>query len=127
MGNLRGALWALLAAAIGLGILTGSAVAAEFSARMVTRDQSGEEASGRVFVKGQRIRQEITQEGQTLVTIIRLDRKVMWLIMDQEGAYMEMPLGRLSEDPSLVKGADPKRVRQLGTETINGIRCDKFQ
>jgi hypothetical protein len=105
----------------------GTAFAAEFSADMVMKGPDGQGMSGKVFVKGQKIRQEMDQDGEKMITILRLDRKLSWVIMPDEKVYMEMKMRESAEDPSLVEKADPARIRRLGKETVNGFICEKIQ
>jgi hypothetical protein len=76
----------------------GTAFAAEFSADMVMKGPDGQGMSGKVFVKGQKIRQEMDQDGEKMITILRLDRKLSWVIMPDEKVYMEMKMRESAED-----------------------------
>lgn len=103
------------------------ASAAEFSADMVTKG-GGQEMTGKVFVKGQKIRQEFGGSGaDAMISIVRMDRKVTWVLMPQEKTYMEMPMKESPEDPALIEKADPAKVKRLGKETVNGFVCEKIQ
>lgn len=105
----------------------GTALAAEFSADMAMKGPDGQGMSGKVFVKGQKIRQEFDQDGEKMVTILRMDRKLTWILMVDEKAYMEMKMKESAEDPKLVEKADPAKVKRLGKETVNGFVCEKIQ
>lgn len=105
----------------------GTAFAAEFSADMVMKGPDGQGMSGKVFVKGQKIRQEMDQDGEKMITILRPDRKLSWVIMPDEKVYMEMKMRESSEDPTLAEKADPAKVKRLGKETVNGFVCEKIQ
>lgn len=118
---------ALFAGMLAIFLAAGAAQAAEFSADMVMKAPDGSGMTGKVFVKGQKIRQEMTQDGETVITILRLDRKLSWVLMPEEKAYMEMKMRESAEDPSLVEKADPTKVRRLGKETVNGFVCEKVQ
>jgi len=104
----------------------GTALAAEFSADMVS-EGGGQAMTGKVFVKGEKIRQEFDQDGEKMVTILRMDRKLTWILMVDEKAYMEMKMKATAEDPKLVEKADPAKVKRLGKETVNGFICEKIQ
>ena len=105
----------------------GAAFAAEFSADMVMKGPDGQGMTGKVFVKGQKIRQEMDQDGEKMITILRPDRKLSWVIMPDEKVYMEMKMKESAEDPTLAEKADPAKVKRLGKETVNGFACDKIQ
>ncbi|NLI96680.1 MAG: DUF4412 domain-containing protein [Synergistaceae bacterium] len=117
----------LFVAALVLVLSAALAAAAEFSAEMVMKGPDGQAMNGKVFVKGQKIRQEMQQDGETVVTILRVDRRLSWILMVDEKAYLEMKMRESSEDPSLVEKTDPAKVRRLGKETVNGFLCEKVQ
>ncbi|MDP1760592.1 MAG: hypothetical protein Q8L43_00010, partial [Deltaproteobacteria bacterium] len=60
-------------------LLTGEVLAAEFSAQVLTRFQ-GEETRGKVYVKGNLIRQEFPSGGGTKIIIYNADTKLAWMI-----------------------------------------------
>ncbi len=96
----------------------------EFSADMTMTDAKGKVASGKIFMKGQKIRQEITDEGQTNVAILRLDKKVSWTLLP-ENQYMEvaMPFDTSRPEDSGIE----YETKELGNETINGYECKVIQ
>lgn len=100
------------------------AVGPEFSADMTMTDAKGKVASGKIFMKGQKIRQEITDEGQTNVAILRLDKKVSWTLLP-ENQYMEvaMPFDTSRPEDSGIE----YETTELGNETINGYECKVIQ
>jgi len=117
----------LLTAALAIVLSAVAASAAEFSADMVMKGPDGQAMSGKVFVKGQKIRQEIQQDGERVITILRMDKKLSWVLMVDEKVYMEMKMQKSAEDPSLVEKTDPAKIRRLGKETVNGFVCEKIQ
>jgi len=117
----------LFAAALVLVLSAALAAAAEFSAEIVMKGPDGQAMNGKVFVKGQKIRQEMQQDGETVVTILRVDRRLSWILLVDEKVYMEMKMKESSEDPSLAEKSDPAKVRRLGKETVNGFVCEKVQ
>ena len=117
----------LLSGMLAILLAGGSALAAEFSADMVMKAPDGGSLSGKVFVKGQGIRQELSQGGEKMVTILRMDRKLSWVLMVEEKVYMEMKMKESAEDHSLAEKTDPAKVRRLGRETVNGFDCEKIQ
>lgn len=83
---------------------------------------------GKIYVKGEKMRMDMTMEGEKTSTITRIDKKIVWIIKHEDKMYMEMPsmvgtlqAGKVDED--LKKIADKKKV---GTEKVNGYKCDKY-
>lgn len=117
----------IFAALVSSLLLGGAALAAEFSADMVMKSPDGETMAGKVFVKAGKIRQEFDNDGEKMVTILRPDKKLSWVLMVEEKAYMEMKMKPSAEDPALVEKTDPVKVKRLGNETVNGFVCEKIQ
>ncbi len=108
--------------------LSGSSIAAEFSADLLLK-QGGETMTGKVYVKGDKTRQEFVQQGQKQVTILRPDKGVTWVLMPAEKIYMEMSSQEdATYDPQLDPNIkDKAEIKLLGKETVNGYMCDKYQ
>jgi len=116
---------------IGLGtvlLLAASLVqAAEFTATMVTK-AGGVEIPGKIYVKENKVRNEVQAGGQTSIHILRPDKKVVWIIMPQQKAYVEMPITHTAQQKMLPLTEDQKaKMKKVGTETINGYACDKYE
>lgn len=108
-------------------ILSGAAAAAEFSADAITT-VAGHVMRGKVYVKGNNMRQEITAGGMTTITILRPDKRVMWHLQPAQKTYMEMAGSKMkgSYGPGWEKEIEKLAVRKsLGTEMMNGQLCDK--
>ena len=58
--------------------------AVEFSADMVIVPKGEEPMKGKIFVKGDKIRQETIEEDETQIMIIRPDKKLTWTITPDE-------------------------------------------
>ena len=121
--------WLIAAAVLTLLVAppTGS-LAAELSADLVMtpKDKSEQPITARFYVKGDKLRQEITEEGEQHIVIVRPDKKISWMITPSEKMYMEIPYeeGESFEEwtPEMEKNA-----KLLGTEKIGGMECKKFQ
>ena len=104
--------------------------AAEFSADMIqsTPDHS---VKGKVFVKGENFREEITSiGGGHPIIIFRKDKNLIWTLMPQNRMYMEMPAtqkGRILTQTDQNDIKDIAEKKYLGTEKINGFICDKYR
>jgi outer membrane lipoprotein-sorting protein len=109
-------------------VLSGAGMAAEFSADLLLK-QAGVTMTGKVYVKGDKTRQEYVQRGQKQVMIFRFDKGIMWVLIPSEKIYMEMS----SEEgavynPQLDQNIENKaEIKHLGKETINGYTCEKYQ
>ncbi|HOI81222.1 MAG: DUF4412 domain-containing protein [Thermovirgaceae bacterium] len=109
--------------------LSCSAFAAEFQADM--KMEGGEETvTGKVFVSGSIMRQEMEVPGAgKSISIVDGAKNIMYVIMPQEKMYMEFPneqivLGDEDIEDWLSDDADLKKI---GTETIEGYKCDKYE
>jgi outer membrane lipoprotein-sorting protein len=82
-----------LMAAMALGILLTSTpvLSAEFSADMVFQPKGEDSMIVKVYVKGDKMRQEATEEGERQIVIIRADKNTSWMIDPEENKYIEMP------------------------------------
>ena len=65
---------------------------AEFSALMVLK-QKGRVMPGKIYIKDGKMRQEFLDEQGHTVTIVRRDKRRIWIIMPWEKTYVELPLG----------------------------------
>jgi outer membrane lipoprotein-sorting protein len=108
-------------------LVVGAAQAAEFSATMIAKS-GGQETQGKIFVKGDKVRNEIKAGGETQISIIRPDKKMMWLIMPAEKSYMEMPLNPQASAQTMIKKPESQvEMKLLGQETVNGYKTEKYE
>lgn len=102
-------------------------MAAEFSATVITKTE-GQEMHGKIFMKGQKVRNEFQAGDETNISIARPDKKVVWVLMPAEKTYMEMPITEEAQEKILIKKPeDQAKMKLLGTETVNGYECDKYE
>ncbi|HEX7714623.1 MAG TPA: hypothetical protein VF531_11450 [Bacillota bacterium] len=91
----------------------------DFTADITLTDINGKVVTGKIFVKGGSVRQELLHPEGILITILRKDKSVFWTLMPGK-RYMEM---KNPVDPT-----EPQRVefeRELsGIESINGYDCE---
>lgn len=94
----------------------------EYSAdtRMETADGIME---GVVFHAHGKERREIQAGGDPMTMIIRQDKKIIWMLMPEANAYMEMPLGQ-SQDKSDFSDYEIEKT-VVGKEEINGMMTTK--
>jgi len=78
-----------------------------------------------VYHAPQMERVKLNSGGQTTVAILRLDRKVTWLLIPQSHAYMETSFDRYkAHTPEKYDVLEHKKV---GTEMINGYKAVKYR
>lgn len=108
--------------------VTLSVQATEFSADMVSKIPE-KTSTGKVYVKGNKIRYEFLEGDEKAVTIMRLDKGVMWILMPEEKMYMEMPgAGKGMIDPAMEKKIEHlAKKKHLGKEKMSGYVCEKYQ
>jgi outer membrane lipoprotein-sorting protein len=122
----RAALVILAAAVTALAFAT-LAVAAEFSAD-IAGTMSGQAVSGKFYVKGSNVREEVSTPQQKMIMISRPDKKVAWMIYPTQKTYMEMT-GKVPDAKALANQALPKGMgtrKLVGKEKVNGYLCDKY-
>jgi hypothetical protein len=100
----------------------GECAAAEFSAVMVQKIPSGD-VEAKVFVKGDKVRVE-TAEG---ITITRMDRGVVWVLMPSENMYMETAINREQMHIASKTISGETERQHLGRENILGRVADKYR
>ena len=109
-------------------ILAWTASAAEFQADFIQKHQ-GMEIKGKYYVKGNKTRMDMDMMGQKMSNITRMDKNVTWNVQHSTMMYIEMPIPpestqALQPDEELKKIAVKKKI---GSETINGYKCDKYE
>jgi hypothetical protein len=115
--------WWLMLAVLCLPRLS---AAAEFSALMLVKD-AGKVVTGKIYVRGGLMRQEFNdEEGQT-ITIVRPDKKVVWVIIPRDRAYMELPLKPKLPGQFLQMPPDALHKLQVGKDRLQGYDTDKFE
>lgn len=102
-------------------------LAAEFTATMITR-AGGLEIPGKIYVKNNKMRNEVEAAGLASIHIMRPDKKLMWIIMPQQKAYVEMPLSQEAQEKMMLLPENAKTtMKMIGTDTINGYACNKYE
>jgi hypothetical protein len=107
-------------------ILGSSAAAAQFSARMMIKD-GDKVLPGRIYQQDGKLRQEFNDEIGRTVTIVRPDKRVVWVILPRERAYLEMPLSRKLPGQFIQIPANAVGKRQVGKERVNGYDTEKYK
>ena len=100
-------------------LLTFSVQAYDFSADTVIKDKNTT-VNGKIFVSGEKTRIEMPE----MTLIARIDKKVAYMLMPQQKAYMEHPVNTnmvVSE-----KFPDEVERKLVGQEKIDGRATDKY-
>jgi len=91
---------------------------------MVITSPGAPAVTQKIWVKGNKMRTEMTQEGQTQVVLIDYDARTMYMYMPEENMAMKMtfnpPAESAVEEAQSVADYNPTVV---GTETIDGKVC----
>jgi hypothetical protein len=111
-----------------LFLSAGLTQAAEFTANVITK-AGGKEIPGKVYVKGQKARHEIKLAGQPNIQILRPDKNLLWVVMPQQKAYVEMPLTQEAQEEMFFTLTEKQkaRMKKVGTETVDNYACDKYE
>ena len=102
--------------------LVASAFAVDFSADVVTT-QGGKTINAKVFVSGEKSRMEAPES----ISISRVDKKVVWILMPGQKMYMEQPFDtkKMMTAPEKVEGELDRAL--LGKDTVDGKTADKYK
>lgn len=108
-------------------VLCSLSFAAEFSADFSVKTKGEDEIVGKIFVKGNKIRQEVVEEGEKQIMIIRPDKSLTWMVTPDEKIYMEIPYESDSQNIEPWSADREKGAKSLGEETLNGHPTRKFE
>lgn len=82
--------------------------------------------TSKVYVGDGKMRTELTMGSVQVVTIVRLDEKIVYVMLPVQKMFVEKPL--VEEDGLLARVSDKNAERELvGTETVQGQPCDKYK
>jgi len=122
--------WILFFFTFGVLVILGDlASAAEFYAE-TTMDRLGKKQTVRVYVKGQRIREEMVDMfGQQQVLIADPGKGQTLMLYPETKMYMEIPaaaaLSPVGENEEALKKIGTRRL--IGQENVSGYLCDKYE
>jgi outer membrane lipoprotein-sorting protein len=126
-------LWLLMfcAGLITMTAFPGTAEASEFLADVVMKGamMSGD---GKVWIKGQKMRQEMGAGAEKMITIIDLDRGFQWMLMPDSKTYLKTKIQtkgkgfRPENFVGMQQGPTEAQLKRMGTETVMGYKCDKY-
>jgi outer membrane lipoprotein-sorting protein len=124
-----------LATIIAIMVLPTLCLALEMSADMTTKAR-GQTITGKLYMKGNKLRQDITNPQMKMTTLVRGDKNVVWMIQPAQKSYMEMKtppgsvnVGKTMQIDDLVNklgGKNAVTQKLVGKETVNGYPCEKY-
>jgi len=103
-----------------------SAGGAEFSAKMVLR-QNGQDVLGKIYVKDGKMRQDFLDDRGQTITIVRRDKHRVWVILPADNTYVEMPLGLHLPGQFLQIPPEAMSKRQVCSEELGGFQVDRIE
>lgn len=113
-----------------------------FSADFATKSANGMKATGKYYFAAPNFRMDMAANGQNVSMITDGSTQTSYIVMHDRHMYMEthsnQPSPFTRQSPGLPKDFDPKNpcawaaqhnatCKSLGTETVNGRVCDKYQ
>ena len=112
----------LLFAVIFFFLVCAVASAQEFSADIVSTS-AGHSFQGKIFVAKDKVRMEMPEA----VTISRVDKKVVWMLMPAQQMYMEQPLDPKNIPATAEKAPGEIKREFLGPDMVDGKAADKYR
>jgi hypothetical protein len=113
----------LLTAVFAVIFLTaGSAGAAEFSAELINTHR-GQKNIAKIYVQAEKMRMETP--GTEEYTILRSDKKLIWIVIPDEKTYIEIPTTPAPRGDAKMKGEIGREL--VGSETVNGYETKKYE
>ena len=71
----------------------------------------------------------MNQGGRQIIMISRPDKGLAWTVMVREKSYLEMAVNHEDEGmmPENWDQELEKEAKKLGSETVNGVKCNKYE
>jgi len=115
--------WAVLGSILFVFFLTiGLVRAADFSADVFNTYQ-GQATQAKIFVQMEKIRMETP--GIEEYTILRTDKRVIWIVIPEEKTYIEIQSSQPQGAGVKMKGEVSRQY--LSSETVNGYATNKYE
>jgi outer membrane lipoprotein-sorting protein len=100
----------------------------EYSAEQVHIDSKGKiKGTSKLHVAPEKMRMEMSPPDGTgkMITIVRQDKGVYWMVMPGQKMYMERQIEEEEMDSLMQTYKDSQVEEDLGTEKVNGYECSK--
>ena len=113
---------------VSIFLLSGVGIAsADCTADYVTTSDGKKIIEGKVFIKGDLIRQEIlNKEGGNVIMILRPDKNEVWMVNPAEKKYMVFPIDEKKEQLEKWNEKREENAKYLGKEKVSGLKCKKY-
>ncbi len=105
-----------------------------FSAEIIQQGPQGQASTGKMFVGKDRVRTDMTQNGEKIIHIVDNRQQMEWILYPSQRSYMAMPRrGPEGEPPKAMPPASPCEGMQgvicenLGKEQVHGRAATKWQ
>ena len=82
--------------------------------------------TGKIYASPEAVRTEGERKGKKTISIMRLDKKVVWNLMPDQKMYMELPFMGSADVASMAKDAKIEK-EPLGSEQVGAYHCDKYR
>lgn len=83
----------------------------------------------KIHVAGEKMRSEMTMEGMQMITIVRPDRQVAWMLMPAYGMYQEIDLRQAERDRQLLPTTpeDDAVITLIGPDVVDGVATTQYR
>ncbi len=100
----------------------------EFKAEQVIKGPDGQEMVQIVYYAPQKMRYEQDSPMGKTITIIRMDKGVMWILNPDGKTYMEMKADKHAMDArSGIVDPETPGMKKVGRDEVEGIPCTKYE
>jgi hypothetical protein len=90
------------------------------------RTMRKEVTSGKIYASADAVRTEGERKGKKTISIMRLDKKIVWNLMPDQKMYMEVAFMGSADVASMAKDATIEK-EPLGSEQVGAYHCDKYR
>ncbi|MGQ9658546.1 MAG: hypothetical protein ACUVQI_00315 [Thermochromatium sp.] len=129
--------WAILGGLLVTGAARAEFAGVQFSADMVSRSPDGQISTGKMYVGANRMRVELSHQGQRMIRIHDQNRQVEWMLLPDRLVYMEHPVPMVGTAPGTMpapsaetnpcQGITGLSCRRVGEEDVAGRRAVKWE
>lgn len=102
-----------------------AAPASQYSATIVATN-GGQSKTSKQYMDHGKMRTEMNQGGQTVISIVRPDKKVIWNLLVAQKMYMEIPISGPARTGAAALPPDATYAK-VGSETVEGKPTDKYR
>jgi hypothetical protein len=109
----------------------GIAEASEFLADFVIKGETMSD-NGKLWVKGNKARQEMGAQADKMIMIMDLDQGFQWTLMPDVKMFIKTKIQsngngfRPENFVGMQQGPMEAQIKRVGTETVKGYTCDKY-